>query len=277
MTMIQAMILGVVQGLTELLPVSSSAHLVFAQSCMPGFHQPGILFDAVLHLGTLVSVGYFFRKDLVAIFSSVLPGFPMRTVPEEQQKAYQRLFLLILISTFITGVLGLLFQERIELLFSSIKVAAAMLFVTGLLLFVSDWKKHADKSEAAMSYPGAILIGIVQAIALIPGISRSGSTIAGGIFLGLSREAAARYSFLISIPAILGAVVLQSLHFTAIETQQFFPYLLGFMTAVITGLLSLKILYLFIRKANLRFFAYYCWLAGGAVLISSLGYECFRL
>jgi undecaprenyl-diphosphatase len=267
MTMIQAIILGVVQGLTELLPVSSSAHLVFAQSCMPGFHQPGVLFDAVLHLGTLVSVIYFFQKELIAILFSILPRLSMRAVPEEQREAFRRLFFLILISTFITGVLGLLFQERIERLFSSVRVAATMLFVTGLLLYISDWKKHADKSESMMSYPGAALIGIIQAISLIPGISRSGSTIAVGIFLGLNREGAARYSFLMFVPAILGAVVLQAIHITEIGTQEIVPYLLGFLTAAITGLFSLKLLYFVIRKSRLRYFAYYCWLAGGAVLI----------
>lgn len=269
MTMIQTIILGIVQGLTELLPVSSSAHLVIVQSYMKGFHQPGVLFDAILHLGTLVSVIYFFRKDLVCMLSSILPGLLMQPIASEaQRKAYRRLFCLILISTFITGVIGLLFRERIEILFSSVKVAAAMLFFTGLLLFFSDWKKNADESEATMSFASAILIGIMQAIALIPGISRSGSTITCGIFLGLSREAAARYSFLISIPAILGAVLLQSPHFSTITTAELFPYLAGFLTAAVTGLLSLKLLYLFIRKANLRFFAYYCWLVGGAVLIS---------
>jgi len=267
-TIIQAIILGIVQGLTELLPVSSSAHLVIVQSYMKGFHQPGVLFDSVLHLGTLVSVIYFFRKDLVFMLSSILPGLPIQTVPEEQQKSYRRLLFLILISTFITGVIGILFRERIEILFSSVKVAAAMLFVTGLLLYISDWKKHADKTDSNLSIPGALLIGIMQAIALIPGISRSGSTIVCGIFLGLSREAAARYSFLISIPAILGAVVLQSPHFSAVTTVELFPYLAGFLIAAVTGFFSLKLLYFFIRNANLRFFAYYCWLAGGAVLIS---------
>jgi undecaprenyl-diphosphatase len=267
-TIIQAIILGIVQGLTELLPVSSSAHLVIAQSFMSGFHQPGVLFDAILHLGTMASVIYFFRKDLVSMLSSILPGPPMPPVPEAQRKAYRRLLFLILISTFITGLIGLLFRERIEILFTSVKVAASMLFVTGLFLFFSDWKKHATKTESDLSITDALIIGIVQAIALIPGISRSGSTIACGIFLGLSREAAARYSFLISIPAILGAVVLQSRHVSVIGAWEIAPYLLGFVAAAVTGFFSLQLLYFIIRKARLRYFAYYCWLAGGAVLIS---------
>ncbi len=206
MTALQAVILGVVQGLTELLPVSSSAHLVIAQSFMTEFHQPGVLFDAVLHVGTLFSVIYFFRNDIVSLAISILPGLSRRTVPEEQQKAFRKVAGLILISTAITVLIGFIFKDRIEILFSSVTVAASMLFVTGFFLFLSDWKKHIEKNEENLSVPGAALIGLIQAAALVPGISRSGSTIVCGIFLGLRREAAARYSFLLSVPAILGAV-----------------------------------------------------------------------
>ncbi|HOO41114.1 MAG TPA: undecaprenyl-diphosphate phosphatase [Syntrophales bacterium] len=268
MTALQAVILGVVQGLTELLPVSSSAHLVIAQSFMTEFHQPGVLFDAVLHVGTLFSVIYFFRNDIVSLAISILPGLSRRTVPEEQQKAFRKVAGLILISTAITVLIGFIFKDRIEILFSSVTVAASMLFVTGFFLFLSDWKKHIEKNEENLSVPGAALIGLIQAAALVPGISRSGSTIVCGIFLGLRREAAARYSFLLSVPAILGAVTLQAPHFSAVATGEWFPYALGFATSAITGFFSLHLLYFVIRRARLRFFAYYCWLAGGAVLLS---------
>lgn len=268
MTVLQAVILGVVQGLTELLPVSSSAHLVIAQSYMAGFDQPGVLFDAVLHLGTLFSVIYFFRKDIFALTVSVLPGLSRHAIPEEQQKACRKVVGLILISTAITAIIGFTFKEKIEALFSSVAVAAAMLFVTGLLLFFSDWKKHVDKTEENLSVTGAAMIGLIQAAALVPGISRSGSTIVGGIFLGLKREAAARYSFLLSVPAIIGAVALQAPHFAAVAPGEFIPYALGFATSAITGFFSLYLLYFVIRRAKLRFFAYYCWLIGGLVLLS---------
>lgn len=267
MTVLQAIILGIVQGLTELLPVSSSAHLVIAQSYMPGFHQPGVLFDAVLHLGTLTAVIFFFRTDIIAIVFSLWPLHEKHPALPEQQKIFRKLFFLLVISTIITGIIGLPFRERIEILFTSVKIAASMLFVTGLLLYLSDRIKNNVENEAKMSFSDAAVIGLAQGIALIPGISRSGSTIACGIFLGLSREAAARYSFLLSIPAILGAVALQYPYFSAITTAELLPYLSGFLTAAVTGFFSLKLLYLFIRKANLRFFAYYCWLAGGVVLL----------
>jgi len=267
-TVLQAVILGIVQGLTELLPVSSSAHLVIAQSYMAGFSQPGVLFDAVLHLGTLFSVIYFFRNDIVSLTVSILPGLSRHDIPKEQQKACRKVVGLILISTAITALVGFTFKERIENLFSSVTVAASMLFVTGLLLFLSDWKKHVDKNEENLSAAGAAAIGLIQAVALIPGISRSGSTIVCGIFLGLKREAAARYSFLLSIPAIIGAVALQAPHFSAVTAGEFLPYALGFTTAAITGFFSLHLLYFVIRRAKLQFFAYYCWLIGGAVLLS---------
>lgn len=268
MTVLQAIILGIVQGLTELLPVSSSAHLVIAQSYMTGFKQPGVLFDAVLHLGTLFSVIYFFRKDIVSLTVSILPGLSRHAIPEEQRKACRKVVGLILISTAVTVVIGFVFKERIEILFSSVTVAASMLFVTGFLLSFSDWKKHVEKNEENLSVTGAAAIGLIQAVALVPGISRSGSTIVCGILLGLKREAAARYSFLLSIPAVMGAVTLQAPHFSAVTPGELVSYALGFTAAAITGFFSLHLLYYVIRRAKLRFFAYYCWLVGGAVLLS---------
>ncbi|MDR2860991.1 MAG: undecaprenyl-diphosphate phosphatase [Syntrophobacterales bacterium] len=266
MTVLQAVLLGVIQGLTELLPVSSSAHLVIARSFMPNFNQPGVLFDAVLHMGTLLSVIYFFRKDITAMISSILPTGAGAASASGQKKTYRKLIFLLVISTFITAAVGLLFKEEIEGLYSSVKISLLMLCVTGIILFLSDKVKYASRKEGNVSVIDACLIGFVQSIALIPGISRSGSTIACGIFLGLTRETAARYSFLLSIPAILGAVVLQSRHFSAITQNDILPYALGFAAAAVTGFLSLQMLYFIIKRARLRFFAYYCWLLSGSVM-----------
>jgi len=265
MTTSQAILLGIIQGLTELLPVSSSAHLVIAQSFMPNFHQPGVLFDAVLHLGTLLSVLYFFRKDIIAMILSLLPV--TAETPTGQRKTHRKLIFLLLISTIITAGVGLLFKAEIEALYSSVKVALLMLFVTGLILFLSDKIKYASRKEGNISILDACLIGFVQSLALLPGISRSGSTIACGIFLGLTRETAARYSFLLSIPAILGAVILQSHHFSVITRNEILPYTVGFISAAVTGFLSLRLLYFMIKQARLRVFAYYCWILSGSVLL----------
>jgi len=252
--------------LTELLPVSSSAHLVIAQSFMPNFRQPGVLFDAVLHMGTLLSVLYFFRKDIAAMILSLLPvtaGTPQAT---GQKKTYRKLIFLLLISTIITAGVGLFFKTEIEALYSSVKVALLMLFVTGLILLLSDRVKYASRKEENMSILDACAIGFVQSLALLPGISRSGSTIVCGIFLGLTRETAARYSFLLSIPAILGAIILEGHHFSAITKNEILPYTLGFITAAVTGFLALQMLYFMIKRARLRVFAYYCWLLSGSIM-----------
>jgi len=267
MTTSQAILLGIIQGLTELLPISSSAHLVIAQSFMPNFHQPGVLFDAVLHMGTLLSVLYFFRKDIIAMILSLLPAAAGAPHAAGQRKINRKLILLLLISTIITAGVGLSFKTEIETLYSSVKVALLMLFVTGLILFLSDKIKYASRKEGSMSILDACLIGFVQSLALVPGISRSGSTIVCGIFLGLTRETAARYSFLLSIPTILGAVILQSHHFSAITKDEILPYTLGFIAAAVTGFLALRFLYFMIKRAQLRVFAYYCWFLSGNILL----------
>ena len=265
MTIYQAVLLGVIQGLTEFLPVSSSAHLVITQHFMLDFRQPGVLFDAILHMGTLLSVLYFFRKDIAAMTLSILPVGT--SIPAGQKKSYRKLIFLLLISTIITAAAGLLFKAEIEAFYSSVKAALLLLSVTGLILFLSDKVKYASRTEGNISVMDACLIGFVQALALLPGISRSGSTIACGIFLGLTRETAARYSFLLSIPAILGAVILQSNHFSVIPKGEFISYLSGFIAAAVTGFLALHMLYFVIKRARLRFFAYYCWLLSGSVLL----------
>jgi len=268
LSLLQAIFLGIVQGLTELLPVSSSAHLVIAQGFMPVFYQPGVLFDAVVHLGTLAAVIFFFREDIWMMLCSLWPGKRNFSLPLKQQRFFRRLLILILASTALTATIGLTFREEIESLFTSTKIAASMLFVTGLLLYLSDRIRYNSANEEKLSFPKALLLGLAQGFALIPGISRSGATIACGIFLGLNRKTAARYSFLMSIPAVMGAVALQAPHFSAVTAGDLPSYLAGFLAAAVTGFFSLKLLYLFLRKATLRFFAYYCWLFGGSVLIA---------
>jgi undecaprenyl-diphosphatase len=196
-----------------------------------------------------------------------MPAVPGTSLSTSQKRSNRKLIFLLIISTVITAAVGLSFKTEIEALYSSVNIVLLMLFVTGLILFLSDKVKYASRKDNNMSIIDACLIGFVQALALIPGISRSGSTIACGIFLGLTRETAARYSFLLSIPAILGAVILQSRHFPSITTSEFMPYTVGFITAAVTGFLSLRMLYFIIKRAQLRFFAYYCWLLGGSVFL----------
>lgn len=271
MTLTEAIILGLVQGLTEPLPVSSSAHLVIIPALIPGFHQPSVLFDVVLHLGTLVAVIFFLRKDIAGIIASLLPETGLRSIlpaiTGEERTTNRRLALLIIVATFLTGVIGVLFKDRIERLFESVETTAVMLLITGLLLFLSDRVKKAEREKNAMNLTDGIVIGLVQAVALIPGISRSGSTITFGIFRGLRRETAARFSFLLSIPAIAGAAVLKAGDMTQIPAGDLIAMGAGFLSAAGTGFLALKLLFVVINRTGLGFFAYYCWCAGAATLI----------
>lgn len=270
MTPAEAILLGIIQGLTEPLPVSSSAHLVIVPALIPGFHQPTVFFDVVLHLGTLVAVIFFLRREIRDLIAALVPK-PGRTeiapAAGNERGADRRLILLIIVATFLTGVIGVLFKDRIERLFESVETTACMLFITGILLFLSDRVKKATRRKSEMNLTDGIVIGLVQAIALIPGISRSGSTITFGIFRGLERETAARFSFLLSIPAIAGAAVLKAPELTRIPAGELLAMGAGFLSAAVTGFLALKLLFVMINRTGLSVFAYYCWFAGAATLI----------
>lgn len=266
-----AIILGIIQGLTEFLPVSSSAHLVIAQSFIEGFSQPGVLFDVILHLGTLSALFFFFKRDVIAILRALTPESWVSNSgdPEEKKRrnTQRKWAFLIIIGTIPAGVVGLLFKEEIHRLFESAEIAAFMLLVTGVLLFLSDNVKDATRQDEHTNIGDSIIVGVAQAVAIIPGISRSGSTIAAGIFRKLDRETSARFSFLLSIPAIIGAVILELPYLTDIHYSQVWIYALGFLTAAVTAFLSLKFLFFILKKSILRYFAYYCWCVGCVTLI----------
>jgi len=270
-TLIEAIILGIVQGLTEPLPVSSSAHLVIVPTLIPGFHQPDVAFDVLLHLGTLVAVVFFLRREIGELLVSLLPGKtqgdPATETEAGEKAANRRMVLWITVATFLTGVIGILFKDRIERLFESVETTACMLFITGILLFWSDLMKTKGRRKGDMNLKDAIILGLVQAVALIPGISRSGSTISFGIFRGLERETAARFSFLLSIPAISGAAILKSACLMRLPAGDLPVLGAGFLAAAVTGFLSLKLLFAMINKIGLAPFAWYCWLFGSATLI----------
>lgn len=278
MSLLEGILLGIVQGLTELLPVSSSAHLVFAQSLIQGFKQPGVLFDVVLHVGTTVAVALFFRREIGEILVALLPKGYRRSLSGRLDTALndgwvgtrRRFLLYLIVATAITGAIGLGFKDVIHELFESVELAASMLLVTGILLFLSDRVKNPVRTEAQMNLIDSIVIGVIQGIAVLPGISRSGSTITFGLFRGLEGETAARFSFLLSIPAIAGAAVLEARHAEAIPQDQIAVYAAGGLAAAVVAYLTLKFLFLVVRKRNLRFFAYYCWIVGAAVLALNL-------
>ena len=254
MSVLQAIFLGVVQGLTEFLPVSSSGHLVFFQSLF-GLDESQVAFDVMLHLGTLLAVVVYLRADISQI---VLGTWTWIRERREVEKA--RLFLWIIVASIPTGLMGILFKDWFESLFSKPKTVGMMLLVTGLVLWLTRYVKGEEKGAGAMGAIDALMIGIAQGVAIIPGISRSGATISTGIFCRLNRELAGKFSFLLSIPAVLGAAFLK---FRKIDTgSEIGVTLIGMTVAFVIGLLSLKLLMKIIRAGKLSGFAYYCWAMG---------------
>ncbi|MCL1873100.1 MAG: undecaprenyl-diphosphatase UppP [Clostridiales bacterium] len=247
----QALFLGILQGLTEFLPVSSSGHLVIFQSFF-GIEEPVLLFDTCLHIGSLAAVFIFFWRDIWAILR--------RPVCKEMG--------LLIAGTIPVVIAGFLFQDNLEKLFSSVLAVCLALVITGTLLFISD-RLEGRKQMKELSYPAALLVGCFQALALTPGLSRSGSTIFGSLLAGLDRKSAAKYSFLLSIPAILGATVLQFRDILKEGHSLILPfsYLVGTLAAAVVGFFAIKFLLKLLEKKNLKGFAYYCWTFAAISLI----------
>jgi len=255
MTLVQSILLGALQGLTEFLPVSSSGHLAIAQHFLPGFEQPGVLFDVLLHVGTFGAVVLYFRRELTDILTS-----PFRR--DEDARLHRRLLLLLVAGSVPTAVIGLTFRSFLEGLFHNIPVVSLMLLVTGTLLFVSERFRRTGRKEDRLTWGDALTVGAVQGLAIVPGISRSGSTIAALLLKGVNGETAARFSFLLALPAVFGAALLSAGDLQGILTEEIPLYLAGTGIAFLTGLLSIHLLMGVIRKRRLFAFAVYCWLAG---------------
>ncbi len=273
MNIFSSIFLGAVQGLTEFLPISSSGHLVLFQNLL-GFKEPELLFDVSLHLGTLVAVCLFFRRDLRAMFleavefvASLLAG--RKNLGQVKEYPHALLLFWVLIGTIPTGLIGFWFKTPLENLFGSVRVVGLMLICTGLILAITRMlpQDYTNRKEAGLFT--SLAVGLAQGIAIIPGISRSGSTIVCGMLCKLERETAARFSFLLSIPATLGAMVLQ-LKSEALTRAHAPALVFGFLAAAIVGLLALRILMVMVRRGHLYYFAPYCWAAGCLVLWVSL-------
>lgn len=251
-----AVILGFVQGLTEFLPVSSSGHLVITQSLMSGFSQPGILYDTLLHFATLCAILLFFRRRVGLLFKALLGVVFIRyNVVYYENK---RFLWGIIIASIPTAAIGLYLEQWADTLFTSTTLVGYSLIITSLLLIFSD----KARGEAQISGFPAFLIGIVQGLAVIPGISRSGSTIAAGLFLGIKREEMAEFSFLMSVPAILGATILQVEKVDVVPVTELAVYGMGMAASFFSGLLAIGVMMTLVRNASLKIFALYCLIVG---------------
>lgn len=257
MTVFESIVLGLVQGLTEFLPISSSGHLVLFQRFF-GLKEAMLTFDVLVHVGTLAAVFAVFWKDIVSIL----------------KKPWQKMTWLIIVTTIVTGVIGVVFKDYFDRLFASGDPFLGVEFIaTGFILWFADRMRQRDKGIAEMSNFDAAFIGVMQGIAILPAISRSGLTIAGALFRGIDRETAARFSFLVSIPAIGGAALLDFKD--VLETHQLsqvtsLPFIIGPVVAAISGYFAIKFMLRVLQRGSMKGFTYYVWALGALIIILQL-------
>ena len=266
MTSIQSLFLGVLQGVAEFLPISSSGHLVLLRQLMKLGEVP-LLYDVLLHVSTLIVVVIVFRSRISSIFSSIWKGVKSAAGPEDRENL--RLTLYILIATLVTGVLGF-GLSRFEALFSNKPRLVCLLFLFTALFLLSTLLRRGQRDYFQIGFLGAVIIGLAQGVGVLPGISRAGITISVALLLGLDRQRAGEFSFLIAIPAILGAALLQLRDAgTLLETVDPVTLLVGFAAALVIGLISLKVLLRVVRKGQLAVFSIYLipLAVGGLILL----------
>jgi len=253
----EAVLLGLVQGIAEFLPISSSGHLALFQRLF-GIHEATLGFDVLLHVGTLIPVCVVYGKEIWALI----------------RKPFQKMTLLLIIGTLPAVAAALLLGDAIETLFTSMLFLAAGFAVTGVILLLADFLPSGHKEEREITWLDALLIGCAQGVAVAPAISRSGSTISASLLRGLKRETAARFSFLLSIPAILGAAVLQVKDmlsggdvFAGIPATSLIA---GFLVAMVSGYLAIQFMLRLIQKAKLRYFSIYLFLLAAFIFVDQL-------
>jgi len=255
LTVLKAVVLGMVQGLTEFLPVSSSGHLVIGSQIL-GFHEPGIVFEVCLHLGTLVSVILVFHRELRQMVRAFFVA-PAERRADPELALYFRWGINVIVATLPAVVVGLLLNDSIDRIFDSVLTTYLMLTVTGVLMLLTPLLKE---RTTEITWPDALAIGIAQAMAIMPGLSRSGSTIFTGMLLGINRETAARFSFIMSIPAILGAAVLKlgDLFAAPHANGELAALAAGTLASLVTGYGAIVLLLSIARRGKLYWFGYYC-------------------
>jgi undecaprenyl-diphosphatase len=267
MDIIQALILGLVQGLTEFIPVSSSGHLVLVPWLL-GWAPPGLAFDTFVHWGTLVAVLAYFWRDWWTLIAAWVRGL----LRWDWRDANARLMWLIVVGTVPAALLGYALEGFFESLFGRPVWVSVFLLVTAGLLALSEWLSRRTRDLGSLRWPDALLIGLGQAAAIAPGISRSGTTISAGLLLGLGRPAAARFSFLLAAPIILGAGLFPLLDLLGEPNAltQVPALVAGFVTAAISGYLCIWFLLRYLQRRTLYPFAIYCLVAGGLCLVVAL-------
>lgn len=271
MGVLEAILLGVIQGLTEFLPISSSAHLLIVPWLF-GWSEPGLAFNVALHLGTLVAVVTYFWRELVAMAAGLLRGLRSRRWTADPDA---RLALIIAIGSVPAAVAGFLGSDALDAYFHSggggdqaIMVSALLLIGLGLLLALAEWLARHRRELSEINAWDGIVVGLAQALALLPGVSRSGSTITAGLFLGLRREAAARFSFLLGVPAIAGAGLLEGVKLlqAGLPAEERVIFAAGTVSAAVVGYLAIAFLLRFLQRYSTMVFVAYRLILGLVLL-----------
>ncbi|WP_251614489.1 undecaprenyl-diphosphate phosphatase [Senimuribacter intestinalis] len=272
----EAVVLGLLQGLAEFLPISSSGHLALAQSLFGVEADKVLLFAVLLHLGTLIAVFVVYWKDiweliveLCVTIKDLCTGKGLRL----EERPVRKLGVMIIVATIPTAVIGLLFNDFFEGLYSSMVAVGIGFLITGVLMFLAEKMGSANRDIRKMNCRNALFIGVLQGIAIYPGISRSGSTLVGGLTTGLKREFAVKFAFLISIPSILGSVVLEAPKALEgdLDTALLGPILAGMLVAAVSGYFAIKTMIRIVSNKKLSYFSYYVWILG----LCTIGYGLF--
>lgn len=258
--------MGIIQGLTEFLPISSSGHLVLYQYFFgkPDGIGNDISLEVFLHLGSLLAVIIFFRKDIIELLSSLFRW--RKSIDHHKQYRNRMIIVYLFIATIFTGIIYVLFGKKIEAVFNQPLIVAFMLIVTGVIILTSDFVKKTEIPISNMGLVRSIIIGLGQGFAMLPGISRSGTTIATSLFCGIKRTDAARFSFLLSIPAILAANISEYKIISGLQASLLFSYIAGALAAFVSGYIVIAILIRLIQTGKLKYFSFYCWFIASMVI-----------
>lgn len=288
MSLLEAIVMGIIQGLTEFLPVSSSGHLALFKIMFGVETDTGMLFDILLHLGTLIAIIVAFHKDLlhmlgeaisilrdffqdIRIFVGNIFGRKDEPYYKLVDNSYRKFVMLVIVSTIPTAIIGYTAADIVEAAAGTLLVPGCCLIVTALLLFFSDSRGDGEKTPRNVTYSNAFFIGICQGFATLPGLSRSGTTIAVCLLSNFNRKFAVKYSFIMSIPAVLGAVVLEltKLSEVSVTASEVGYYLAGTACAAVVGYISIKTMLVVVRNKKFKFFGIYCLIVG---IVSIIGH-----
>ena len=278
MNIFQAILMGIVQGLAEFLPISSSGHLAIFQNLLHIETDTGdsmLLFDVLLHIGTLIAIFIVFWKDIVKLvieFFGIIADFIRRFREPDVivlSSAYRRFVLLILVSTIPTGILGYIDRDFVEYASGTLLIPGIGLIITSILLFICDRIGDGRKGIKKITYLDAFEIGMAQGIATVPGISRSGATIAACLMLGIKKETAVKYSFIMSVPAVMGAAILEIKDAVgaSLEVETLISYIIGMIVAAVVGYFAIKFMIGVVRRKRYIYFSIYCLIVGIVAIV----------